>query len=99
MAVDILQKVGTYLGIGIANVVNAYDPPQRVVLGGEICRSSDLVVETAKEVARQFIFSCSAQNTKIVMTELGEDAQAIGGAATLVLQKHLNPYGGQCSAE
>ncbi len=76
-------------------MVNAYDP-QRVVLGGEICRSSDLVVETAKEVARQFIFSCSAQNTKIVMTELGEDAQAIG-AATLVLQKHLNPYGAMLS--
>jgi glucokinase-like ROK family protein len=87
----ILENVGRYLGIGIANMINVYNP-ERVILGGKIIEASPRIVTIAKEAAREYVFSDRARDTEIVITNLGEYSQAIG-AATLVLQKYLNPLG------
>jgi len=93
LARDIIEEAGEYLGIAIANVINSFDP-EVVILGGEIVQfdNFNLMLEPAKKTAVKHTFGGGIRNTKILVTELGDDSPAIG-AATLAIEKLFNPLG------
>lgn len=80
---EILRETGRYLGVGIANAVNIFDP-SLVVVGGSTVRAGDLLLDPAIEVVRQRALSEVAKNVRIVAGGLGEDAGAIGAAALVL---------------
>ncbi len=53
-AIDCLRILGERLGIGIANMVNTFDPDV-VVIGGGVSRAGDLLLEPARRVAQGYI--------------------------------------------
>lgn len=67
------------IGIGVANLINAFDP-EIVVLGGGGVTSGKIKIETVKNTAKKFIVSPLSRKTLIVKGRLGETAQAIGAA-------------------
>ena len=74
-----LQRVGTYLGIGIANMITIVSP-DRVVIGGGIAASGPLLLDPIRaEVARR-VLTTSLTDVAIVTAELGTWAGAIGAA-------------------
>ncbi|GMA65028.1 ROK family protein [Alicyclobacillus fastidiosus] len=79
-----LVQAGQYLGIAVANLCNALNPPL-VILGGKVVEGSDLYFEQAIERARQRILPDFAQRIQIVRAKLGGLSGAIG-AATIVFQ-------------
>jgi len=91
LARDIIEEAGEYLGIAIADVINSFDP-EVVILGGEIAQfdNFNLMLEPAKKTAVKHTFGGGIRNTKILVTELGDDSSAIG-AATLAIEKLFNP--------
>ena len=78
-AVAGLERVGRYLGVGIANMITAITP-ERVVLGGGVAGSADLLLDTIRDEVRRHVFTTSLDGVDIIPAELGTWAGAIGAA-------------------
>jgi len=90
IAIQILKETGQYLGIGIANLVNLFNP-EVVIIGGWVGVEAGeillpIIRSTIQEHALEFPFGF----TKIVISQLADKAIVLGAAA-MVLRKFLQP--------
>ncbi len=83
-----LEKAGHYLGIGISNLLNIFNPGM-IILGGVLMEGADLVLPAVRQSVQERK-PFDPHLDKIIVGELGADSVAIG-AATVVLQKALDP--------
>jgi glucokinase len=74
-----LERTGMYVGTAIANVINLLNV-ETIVVGGEITRAKDVVLEGIANKARELSFTRAFEQTKILSGTVGEDAAAIGAA-------------------
>jgi len=81
----IFDRAGRVLGMGIANLINIFNP-RLIIISGEGVRAGDLLFEPMREAVRRYAFADLAEDTEIVVQEWGDDAWA-RGAASLVLQE------------
>ena len=88
----ILAETVHYLGAGIANLVNLFNP-QRIILGGKVglLFGEHCLPEITQEVAR-YALKQPFNATRIQVSQLGEDAVSLG-AARLVLEAFLAQVG------
>ena len=78
-ALDAFAEVGTWLGIGLASLINVLNP-QRVVLGGVFARAFSYLIDAARvEVDRRSLGPARAV-TAITPATLGEDSSLVGAA-------------------
>jgi len=87
VALEALEKVGRYLGIGIAGLINALDP-DLVVFGGILSLAADLLLPTVEAELRARTISWETHSTQAVRSQHGFDACVMGGVA-VVLQTIL----------
>jgi glucokinase len=73
------ERVGRYLGVGIANMITVITP-DRVVIGGGVAAAADLLLDTIRDEVRRHVFTTSLDGVEIVPAELGTWAGAIGAA-------------------
>jgi glucokinase len=78
-ALDGFERVGRYLGVGIANMITVITP-ERVVIGGGVAAAADLLLDTIRDEVRRHVFTTSLDGVEIVPAELGTWAGAIGAA-------------------
>lgn len=83
LATSILDETGKYLGIGVANVANFFDP-ELVIVGGSTLKAGSMVLDPANEAARRRALPQIAEQVRIVPGELGENAGAVGAAALIL---------------
>ncbi len=84
-AVALYERIGTLLGVGIANLVNIFNP-ELVVVGGGVAAAGDLLLEPARrQVARQALRP-QRDEVRIVPARLGEDAGLVGAAALCLVE-------------
>lgn len=76
---EVLRDAGRYLGIGIANIINIFSP-QAIILTGGLTGMWNIYVQEAIKEAQKRAFKELFENTKIIPSELGEDAGLIGAA-------------------
>ena len=81
-----LDRLGRYLGIGISNMVNAFQPEQ-VVIGGGLSAAADLFLETAVAEAGSRALPALWERTTVQVARAGNAAGVIG-AGLLALQEH-----------
>lgn len=86
----ILKESGEYLGTGVANIINLFNP-ELVIVGGGVAQAGDLIFHPLKRAVQKRAFSVSAEIAKIVPASLGKDCTVIG-AATLVLKEIFKEY-------
>ena len=79
LANQVIERAAKYLGIGLANVVNIFNP-EAVVIGGGISNLGELILAPARRVVKERAFPISAQTARIVRAELGEESGIIGAA-------------------
>ncbi len=84
---SIVEDVGHYLGIAVAGLLNLMNPAV-VVFGGEITSVGELLLDRLRDTVRARALSTSVAETRLVTSQLGDQAIAVG-AATLVLQAAL----------
>jgi N-acetylglucosamine repressor len=75
---NLFRESGGYLGTGLANLVNLFNP-ETIVLGGELVRCADLFLEDAVSRAKQLAWPEAPVNIRL--SPLGRDAAAVGAAA------------------
>jgi glucokinase len=80
-----MRILGERLGIGIANVVNIFDP-ELVVIGGGVSLAGELLLAPAMESAGRFILPGVGTKTRIEMARYGPKA-GVRGAALLAGQE------------
>jgi len=85
LAREIMEKTGEYLGTGVANIINLFNP-QIVIVGGGVTQAGDLIFDPLKRTMKKRAFSVAAKAVKIATPSLGKDCTVIG-AATLVLKE------------
>jgi glucokinase len=79
VAREILDEVGFYLGIGIANLVTLFSPDM-VVIGGGVSRAGDWLLQPIRATVRQRCHMTPVDRVRIVLAALGEEAGVIGAA-------------------
>jgi predicted NBD/HSP70 family sugar kinase len=87
-AAQVLQETVTYLGAGIADLVNLFNP-ERVAVGGWLGQAlSDALLPGVRDAAERQALRLPFSRVEIVKAELGKDAVALG-AATLPIARLL----------
>jgi glucokinase len=83
--VEVMKNMGRILGIGIANLINIFNP-EMVVIGGGVKDAWPLFIDSTRAEIRKRAFEVPAARTEIVPSKLGDDAGMVGAAAA-ALQK------------
>jgi len=79
LAIHIMNETATFLGIGIANLINILNP-EMIVVGGGLTNAWDIIYPvTLKEVHKRAL-SEVAKRVKIVRASLGDNSGIIGAA-------------------
>lgn len=78
LAQEVFEETGYYLGIGIGNAVNIFNP-ELVVLGGGIRKATGLLAAAERSMRNHTVHSI-ARNCRIVEAALGDDAGVMGAA-------------------
>ncbi len=85
LARSIINQAATYLGVGMVNLVNIFNP-EMIVVGGGVAGMGDMLLDPARRVVRERAFLVSAEAVSIVSSQLGSDAGMLG-AAIFALQQ------------
>ena len=84
IARSVFQKMGRYLGITLAGLVNTLNP-EMIVLGGGVAAGMDAFIEPLKAEILARAFREPAERAKIVRSELGDNAGFLGAARSAFL--------------
>jgi glucokinase len=80
IAADIVAETAHYLGTGLANLINVYNPDV-IALGGGLTRMGAMLLDPAYAVARKRSFKPAYQAVRIVTAELQKNSGVQGAAA------------------
>ncbi len=89
-ACAIVEESGRYVGIGLANLINTFNP-ELIVLGGQLALKSDVFFESAKETARRRAWLAFGRDISIVPSALGQDACMVGAASLALTTVFQSP--------
>jgi len=88
LALEVILKAANYLGVGLVNLVNIFNP-EMIIVGGGMAKMGNLLLDPAKQVVRERAFQLPAQAVRIVPAQLGDDAGVLG-AAVFAFQQELD---------
>ncbi len=97
-AIQTIQKTAYYLGAGLANLVNLFNP-EKIIIGGWVgLMVGKIILENLTRYIKRYSLPASLTHLEIGLCQLGEDAVCIG-ASCLVLNEILegNPKFGRRS--
>ncbi len=78
-ALQAVEREGTYLGYGLANLITIF-VPEVIVLGGGLMKSADLFLDRVRQIIAQSCGLVPHEKTELALASLGEDANLIGAA-------------------
>ncbi|CCU80544.1 Transcriptional regulator [Halanaerobium saccharolyticum subsp. saccharolyticum DSM 6643] len=80
IAIDIFEKAGYYLGIGLGNVVNIFNT-EMIILGGGVMKASDLFLDQALKTMKDIALPGPLEIVTVKEAELGSDIGLMGAIA------------------
>ncbi len=83
LAMGVVSRSANYLGIGLVNLVNIFNP-ERIVIGGGVVKLGGLLLGPACRLVKERAFSLPAQTVRILRAELVQPS--LIGAALYVFQ-------------
>ena len=79
LALEIFRRMGVYLGIGLANLINILNP-EMIVIGGGVVNGWDLFERHMHHQVEERAFPLLAARVKITRAKCGDDAGLLGAA-------------------
>jgi glucokinase-like ROK family protein len=86
-AIEIVENAIEYLGIAIAGMITMLDP-EFIILSGGITHAGNFLTDRLERAVERHKMSCYGSGARIVISEFGSDAAAIG-AASLILNRWI----------
>ena len=96
IALEVLSETGYYLGIGIANLIQLYNP-EALIIGGGIAQAGRVLFEPILRTVRARAHMVPASSCRILPSQLGDDAGIIG-ASVLAAKRLARARADQLSA-
>lgn len=97
----VISDVGRYIGSGVANLCNLLNP-SRVVLGGDLADSGELVLAPIRESVSRYAIPSAARRLEVVPGALGGRSEVLGALALVLSEMGdstlLDPAGPPSSA-
>jgi glucokinase len=79
VAVDAITTVGRWLGVGLANIVNVFNP-EVIVIGGGVIGAGELLLAPARDEMRARALAPARDEVRVVAAAHGADAGMVGAA-------------------
>ncbi|MEY9214021.1 ROK family glucokinase [Thermobifida halotolerans] len=93
--VELLEDMGAWLGVGLANLASAFDP-ELFVIGGGVCEADELLLAPARtHFGRALTGRGHRPEARIVRAALGNEAGLIGAAdlaRDVPSSHHVRPF-------
>jgi len=89
LAKELIGRTGYYVGVGLANLVNIFNP-ELIVIGGGLSNIGDMLFEPAFKVAGERAYKEAFQAVRFASAELGRNSGVLGAAA-FALQEMRKP--------
>ena len=80
IANELINRNAYYLGIGLANIINIFNP-ERIIIGGGLSNMGDMLLKPAVAEAGRRAFKQPFEAVKFVIAELGAESGVIGAAS------------------
>lgn len=87
LALEVVSQAANYLGVGMVNVVNIFNP-EMIIIGGSVAKMGELLLNPVRQLVSKKAFELSAQAVPIVPAGLGDDVGLLG-AAVFALEQRL----------
>ena len=86
-AIEAFRRMGYYLGLALAGLVNVLNPDVIVIAGGMAAAWESFIEETRSQIKKR-AFREPADRVKLVPAELGDDAGILGVASLALSKSH-----------
>ncbi len=86
LAIDLISRTGYYLGVGLVNLVNIFNP-ELILVGGGLSQMGPLLLDPAIKVVTERAFELAARAVRIEVAQLGAAAGAWGAVALVLHEK------------
>jgi glucokinase len=80
LANELIARTAYYLGVGLANLINIFNP-EVIVIGGGLSNIGDMLLKPAFEEAGRRAFKQPYQTVRFARAELGRNSGVLGAAA------------------
>jgi len=83
LAFEVINRAAYYLGVGLANIVNIFNP-EVIIIGGGVSKMGDMLLRPARKVVKKRAFRLPTRTARIVRSRLSDKAGIIGAAVYLI---------------
>ncbi len=80
LAKELIMQTGYYVGVGLANLINIFNP-ELIVIGGGLSNMGDLLLGPARKVAEERAFKIAFRAVRLAPAQLERDSGVLGAAA------------------
>jgi glucokinase len=80
LAKKLITRTGYYVGVGLANLINIFNP-ELIVIGGGLSNIGDMLLEPAFKTAGERAYKEAFQAVRFASAELGRNSGVLGAAA------------------
>jgi glucokinase len=80
LAIELIARGAYYLGVGLANLINIFNP-EVIVIGGGLSNIGDMLLKPAFEEAGRRAFKQAYHKVRFARAELGRNSGVLGAAA------------------
>lgn len=89
LARELVARAGYYLGVGLGNLLNIFNP-QMIIIGGGVSSMGDMLLAPAYKTAGERAYEAAFSMVKFAGPKLGKNSGVLGAAAYAreMMQKH-----------
>jgi glucokinase len=80
LAQKIIADAAHYLGVGLANIVDIFNP-ELIVIGGGLAKMGNMLLDPARKAAKKAAFGLPGRTVRIVRARFVNNAGILGAAA------------------
>jgi len=80
LARELIAQTGYYIGVGLANLINIFNP-ELIVIGGGLSNIGDILLQPAFKVAGERAYRETFSAVRFASAGLGRDSGVLGAAA------------------
>jgi glucokinase len=80
LAKELISRTGYYVGVGLANLINIFNP-ELIVIGGGLSNIGDMLLKPAFKVAGARAYKEAFKATRFASPKLGRNSGVLGAAA------------------
>jgi len=80
LAKELIARTGYYVGVGLANLINIFNP-ELIVIGGGLSNIGDMLLKPAFKTAGERAYKEAFQAVRFASAELGRNSGVLGAAA------------------